>query len=102
MGCVGDGLSCKETQVSICAKDSGGPYHYDVVNALIDAARKNNIDFAVDVYPHYGSDAEAGLRAGHDCRHGLIGSGVYASHGYERSHIKGMENTLHLLQAYLG
>lgn len=102
MGCVGDGLSCKETQVSICAKDSGGPYHYEVVSALIEAAKKNNIDFAVDVYPHYGSDAEAGLRSGHDCRHGLIGPGVYASHGYERSHIKGMENTLHLLQAYLG
>ena len=102
MGCVGDGLSCKETQVSICAKDSGGPYHYDVVSALINAAKKNGIDFAVDVYPHYGSDAEAGLRSGHDCRHGLIGSGVYASHGYERSHIKGMENTLRLLQAYLG
>ena len=72
MGCVGDGLSCKETQVSICAKDSGGPYHYDVVSALIEAARTAKVDFAVDVYPHYGSDAEAGLRSGIDCRHGLI------------------------------
>ena len=101
MGCVGDGLSCKETQVSICAKDSGGPYHYDVVSALIEAARIAKVDFAVDVYPHYGSDAEAGLRSGIDCRHGLIGSGVYASHGYERSHVKGMENTFRLLKAYL-
>ena len=101
MGCVGDGLSCKETQVSICAKDSGGPYHYDVGSALIEAARTARVDFAVDVYPHYGSDAEAGLRSGIDCRHGLIGSGVYASHGYERSHVKGMENTFRLLKAYL-
>lgn len=102
MGCVGDGLGCKETQVSICAKDSGGPYHYDVVTALVNAAKSARIDFAVDVYPHYGSDAEATLRAGHDCRHGLIGSGVYASHGYERTHIKGVENTFGLLKAYLG
>lgn len=102
MGCVGEGLACRETQVSICAKDSGGPYHYDVVSKLIEAAKRENIDFAVDVYPFYGSDAEAGLRAGHDVRHGLIGSGVYASHGYERSHVKGMENTLNLLKAYLG
>lgn len=102
MGCVGEGLGCKETQVSICAKDSGGPYHYDVVSGLINAARKANIDFAVDVYPHYGSDAEASLRAGYDCRHGLIGSGVYASHGYERSHKKGVENTFELLKSYLG
>lgn len=102
MGCVGEGLGCKETQVSICAKDSGGPYHYDVVTGLVNAAKAANLDFAVDVYPHYGSDAEATLRAGHDCRHGLIGSGVYASHGYERSHKKGVENTFRLLQAYLG
>ena len=102
MGCVGDGLGCKETQVSICAKDSGGPYHYDVVSALVKAAKAAGLDFAVDVYPHYGSDAEAALEAGYDCRHGLIGSGVYASHGYERSHKKGVENTLGLLKAYLG
>jgi putative aminopeptidase FrvX len=102
MGCVGDGLGCKETKVSICAKDSGGPYHYDVVSGLVNAARKANIDFAVDVYPYYGSDAEASLRAGYDCRHGLIGSGVYASHGYERSHKNGVENTFELLKAYLG
>ncbi len=102
MGCVGDGLGCKETQVSICAKDSGGPYHYDVVSALVKAAKAAGLDFAVDVYPHYGSDAEAALKAGYDCRHGLIGSGVYASHGYERSHKKGVENTLGLLKAYLG
>lgn len=102
MGCVGDGLGCKETQVSICAKDSGGPYHYDVVTALVNAAKKAGLDYAVDVYPYYGSDAEASLQAGYDCRHGLIGSGVYASHGYERSHVKGAENTFGLLRAYLG
>lgn len=101
MGCVGDGLGCDERQVSICAKDSGGPYHYEVVSALIDAARRGGADFAVDVYPHYGSDVEATLRAGHDLRHGLIGPGVYASHGYERSHRKGVEATLRLLWAYL-
>ena len=101
MGCVGDGLSCDERQVSICAKDSGGPYHYEVVSALIEAARRGGADFAVDVYPYYGSDVEATLRAGYDLRHGLIGPGVYASHGYERSHRKGVCNTLLLLDAYL-
>ena len=101
MGCVGDGLACDERKVSICAKDSGGPYHYEVVSALIDAARRGGADFAVDVYPYYGSDVEATLRAGHDLRHGLIGPGVYASHGYERSHRKGVCSTLRLLDAYL-
>ena len=102
MGCVGEGLNCKEHQVSICAKDSGGPYSYDLVSQLIAVAKRDGLDFAVDVYPYYGSDAEAGLKAGYDVRHGLIGSGVYASHGYERSHIEGVKNTFLLLKGYLG
>ena len=101
MGCVGDGLQCTERQVSICAKDSGGPYSYEVVGKLIDAAKKTGADFAVDVYPYYGSDVEATLRSGVDIRHGLIGAGVYASHGYERSHIDGVYNTLKVLSGYL-
>ncbi len=101
MGCVGDGLECTEHQVSICVKDSNGPYNYDIVKGLIKAAKDNNIDFAADVYPHYGSDAGAALQAGYDLRHGLIGPGVYASHGYERSHTDGVENTLLLLKAYI-
>lgn len=101
MGCVGDGLTCTERQVSICAKDSGGPYSYEVVGKLIDAAKATGADYAVDVYPHYGSDVEATLGGGADVRHGLIGSGVYASHGYERSHRDGVKNTLLVLRGYL-
>ena len=101
MGCVGDGLECKEHQVSICVKDSGGPYSYDFTGELIAAAKANGIDYAADVYPHYGSDVEATLRGGADARHALIGAGVYASHGYERSHVDGVKNTLELLAAYL-
>ena len=101
MGCVGDGLNCTEKQVSICVKDSGGPYSYEVVGKLLEAAKKANVDYAADVYPMYGSDVEATLRSGHDIRHGLIGPGVYASHGYERSHIDGIYNTLKLLASYL-
>ena len=81
MGCVGSGLQCTEKQVSICAKDSGGPYSYEVVGKLIEAAKKTGAAYAVDIYPGYGSDVEATLRAGFDLRHGLIGAGVYASHG---------------------
>ena len=102
MGCVGDGLGCTEKMVSICAKDSGGPYNYDVVGKLIAAAKATGADYAVDIYPHYGSDVEAALGAGYDIRHGLIGPGVYASHGYERSHMDGVYNTLKVLCGYLG
>ena len=101
MGCVGDGLTCTEKMVSICAKDSGGPYSYKVTGKLIDAAKKEGADYAVDIYPGYGSDVEATLHAGYDIRHGLIGAGVYASHGYERSHIDGVYNSLKVLKGYL-
>ena len=101
MGCVGEGLRCTERQVSICAKDSGGPYAYDMVGRLIAAAKKEGADYAVDIYPHYGSDVEASLKGGFDIRHGLIGPGVYASHGYERSHLDGVCSTLKLLKGFL-
>ena len=101
MGCVGEELNCTERQVSICSKDAGGPYAYSVVKGLMETAEKMKLDYAVDVYPHYGSDVEATLHAGYDVRHGLIGPGVYASHGYERSHRDGAENTLKLLVGYI-
>ena len=101
MGCVGEGLTCTEKQVSICAKDSAGPYSYEVVGKLISAAKKTGADYAVDVYPLYSSDVDVTLGAGFDIRHGLIGPGVYASHGYERSHMDGITNTLKVLCGYL-
>lgn len=102
MGCVGMGLACREHQVSICVKDSHGPYNYDLTGEIIDAAKRLELDYALDVYPFYGSDADAALDAGYDLRHGLIGPGVYASHGYERSHLKGAENTLKLICGLVG
>ena len=101
MGCVGQGLLCDEKKVSICAKDSRGPYNYKLVGKLIDSAKKEGADYAVDVYPYYGSDVEATLEAGNDLRHGLIGPGVYGSHGYERSHKDGVYNTLLVLKGYI-
>ncbi|MBR5302374.1 MAG: M42 family metallopeptidase [Clostridia bacterium] len=101
MGCVGEGLTCDEHMVSICAKDRSGPFDYDVTNKLIAAAKKMGANYAVDVYPFYSSDVATTLRAGHDVKHGLIGAGVYASHGYERSHVDGAVATLKTLAGYI-
>jgi putative aminopeptidase FrvX len=49
----------------------------------------------------YGSDVEATLRAGYDIKHGLIGPGVFASHGYERTHKDAIKNTTKLLFNYI-
>jgi putative aminopeptidase FrvX len=102
MGVVGNDLNGSEYKVSICAKDSNGPYDYDLTDRLIALAKENKIDYVVDIFPHYGSDVSAALKGGNNIRGALIGQGVHSSHGMERTHIKGLENTYKLLVAYLG
>lgn len=101
MGCVGEHLEGSEEKVSICAKDSGGPYNYEMNTKLINIAKELNLDFAIDVFPFYSSDVTAALRAGNNIKGALIGSGVAASHGMERTHIKGVTNTFELLKGYI-
>ncbi len=101
MGCIGEGLSCSELDVSICAKDSSGPYDYDMISLLIELSKNNDIQYAVDVYPYYGSDVSAALRSGNNIKGALIGPGVSASHGMERTHIDGVMNTYSLVLNYL-
>ena len=99
MGCVGSDLNGRETRVSICAKDAGGPYDWNLTNELIQRAQRLGLDYAVDTYPRYSSDATAALRAGLEARFACVGQGTFASHAYERTHIRGMEGTLALAQA---
>jgi putative aminopeptidase FrvX len=101
MGCIGDDLSCTEYDVSICAKDSSGPYDYDLTNRLIAIAKDHDIAHAVDIYPYYGSDVSAALQGGNDIKGGLMGPGVHASHGMERTHVNAVEATIDLLYRYL-
>ena len=101
MASPGEGQTSTEESVTICAKDSSGPYDYDMRKRLVEMAKEDDIDFKIDIYNHYGSDASAAIRAGNMVRHGLIGPGVDASHGYERTHKNGILNTLKLLQRYI-
>ncbi len=101
MGVVGDTVAGDEFSVSICAKDSSGPYDYEIRKKLTHLAEKNGIPYKIDVFPYYGSDGSAALRAGQNIRVGLIGPGVSASHGVERTHEKGIMATENLILAYI-
>jgi putative aminopeptidase FrvX len=101
MGCIGDDLTCTEYDVSICPKDSSGPYDYDLTNKLVQTAKDNKINHAIDIYPYYGSDVSAAIRGGNDLKGALLGPGVHASHGMERTHIDGIEATIKLLIEYV-
>lgn len=100
MGAIGDDLSCTERDVSICAKDSSGPYDYDMTGKLIRLAEREGLRYAVDIYPNYGSDASAAMRGGNNIRAALVGPGVHASHSMERTHKEALWNTIALLAAY--
>lgn len=101
MGAIGQDLDCTEYDVSICAKDSSGPYDYELTSGLIEMAKKEELNFAVDIYPMYGSDASAALRGGANIKAALIGPGVANSHGMERTHVDALENTFKLIVQYI-
>lgn len=101
MGAIGDGQESDEYTVSICAKDSSGPYHYGLTRHLVGLAQEYEIAYKVDIYPYYGSDASAAIRAGYDVKHALFGPGIEASHSYERTHIDSLKAAADLLHAYV-
>jgi len=101
MGCPGEGQNSTEYDTCICTKDSNGPYDYEFISKLVDICKRNNINYKLDIYPNYGSDATAALKSGMDAKFALIGPGVFASHGYERTHIKSIVETVKLIIAYI-
>lgn len=101
MGCIGLDLECTEYDVSICAKDSSGPYDYDMTTKLINYAKDKELSYAVDIYPMYGSDASAAMSGGANIKAALIGPGVASSHGMERTHTDALENTFELIREYI-
>ncbi len=101
MAVVGRGQESDEFHVTLCTKDGGGPYHFELNNKLRALAEKHGIPYKTDVYTFYGSDGEAFWRAGGDVALALIGPGIDASHNYERAHMDGLNATTNWVMAYL-
>jgi putative aminopeptidase FrvX len=101
MAAVGSGQASDEFHATLCVKDSGGPYHYELSQRLRQIADEHGIAHKVDIYPYYGSDGEAYWRAGGDVAVALIGPGVDASHNYERTHTDALIATTRWILAYL-
>jgi putative aminopeptidase FrvX len=101
MAAVGAGQTSDERSVTICTKDTSGPYHYGLTRQLIDLAKRDELDYRVDIYPYYGSDVSQALAAGYDIRGALVGPGVDASHSFERLHRDSLDQTARLLLAWL-
>lgn len=101
MGAMGDDQATDEYTVSICVKDASGPYHYELRQHMVALCENQHIPYKLDIYPYYGSDASAAVRAGAEVKHALLGAGIESSHSYERTHTDSVEATERLVDAYL-
>jgi len=100
IGLIGPDYDGNEYKVSICAKDNAAPYDHDLTTRMVGYAQKAECDYAVDIFYRYGTDGNAAVRAGNNLRAAALGMAVYCSHGMERTHLTGLENTVNLLLAY--
>lgn len=99
---TGPDQNVDERKCAIFAKDSRYPYHWEMTNEVRKAAIGAGVDYVMDVViPHYGTDCDCSISAGHDIRHAAFGPGTGNSHGYERMHLDGINASYQLALAYL-
>ncbi|HSK23720.1 MAG TPA: osmoprotectant NAGGN system M42 family peptidase [Egicoccus sp.] len=98
---VAPGQHSTETGVSIAMQDLHGPFDYHLSRKLHGLARAHGIEAHRDVFRFYRSDVASALEAGAETRAALVGFGVDATHGWERTHLDALRATGELLALYL-
>ena len=98
---VAPGQHSTETAVSVAMQDLHGPFDYHLSRRLHDMARAHGIPANRDVFRFYRSDVASALEAGAETRAALLGFGVDATHGWERTHLDALVATGELLALYL-
>jgi len=100
IGPVAEGQNARETGVTLCAQDTSGPFDFHLLRKLKSLCRQFDIEYEVDLFRYYYSDANSAVRAGNDVRDALVTFGTDATHGYERTHISSLESVARLLTTY--
>jgi peptidase M42 family hydrolase len=98
---VAPGQHSTETGISIAMQDLHGPFDYHLSRRLYALAQAHGIEVHRDVYRYYRSDVAAALEAGAETRAALMGFGVDATHGHERTHLDSIVATARLIGLYL-
>lgn len=98
---VAPGQHSTETGVTIAMQDLHGPFDYHLVRRLCQLAEAHGIEAHRDIFRYYRSDVAAALEAGAETRAALVGFGVDATHGHERTHMDSITATAELLALYL-
>ncbi len=95
------GQNSSEHATSLVMMDQSGPFDYHLNKKLTELCIQNNIVYKKDLFEFYRSDSASAIEAGSDIRTALVGFGVDASHGYERTHIDTLTQTQALILAYM-
>lgn len=98
---VAPGQHSTETGVTVAMQDLHGPFDYHLSRRLLAMGDRFGIEVNRDVFRFYRSDVASALEAGVETRAALIGFGVDATHGHERTHLDSIEATARLLALYL-
>ena len=93
-----DNMDSREDKVTIISRDHGMVYDYNLVQSIIGVAKNKGIEYAIDSYCRYSTDAETALLAGGDIETAALGLGVFSTHGVERTHVDSIDSTCELLK----
>jgi len=97
-GPAAPGQNTDEHGVTVCLKDSSGPFDYHLTRKLLDLCRDFAIPHRRDIFKYYRCDSASAIESGNDIRTALVCFGTDATHGYERCH----EESLRALGELLG
>ena len=98
---IAPGQNSWEFGVTVAMMDGAGPFDYHLTRKMIQLCREFEIEYSRDVFRHYRSDSASAIEAGNDTRTALLGFGVDASHGYERTHLASLQAVARLVGLYL-
>ncbi len=98
---VAPGQHSTETGITVAMQDLHGPFDYHLSRRLYSLAKEHDIEVHRDVFRYYRSDVAAALEAGAETRAALVGFGVDATHGHERTHLDSIINTARFIALYL-
>jgi peptidase M42 family hydrolase len=98
---VAPGQQSREETVSVAMADGVAPFDYHLTRKLLRIADEYGVPFCRDVFDYYRSDLATALEAGADTRVALLGFGVDATHGNERTHSTGLQHRAELVALYL-
>lgn len=98
---IAPGQASRETDVNVAMSDSTGPFDFHLTRRLLLLASEAGIPAQRDIYNFYRSDVASAIESGAEMRAALVGFGVDASHGHERTHLEGIRHVAELITVYL-